>query len=180
DVELAISRDGVTFERPFRKPFWLPRTAGEAFDSGSLFTNSSPVMLADEMRFYYGGYGQGATGADDSKQVSGIGLATLPRDRFAALEPIADVAQVTLKPIDLTGVTALTLNADATGGSIVAELLDAGGYRVRGFTQETAVPITGDSLRHAVRWTGAEVRELRAGAYMLRVQLKGAKVFACG
>jgi hypothetical protein len=168
----------VRFERPFRKPFWLPRGDGGTFDGGSLFTNSSPVMLADEMRFYYGGYSQGATGADDTKHVSGIGLATLPRDRFVSLEPIADVAQVTLKPVDLTGVTAVTLNADASGGSIVAELLDAAGYRVRGFTSDTAVPITGDSLRRAVRWAGAGVRELPAGPHSLRLLLKNAKVFA--
>jgi hypothetical protein len=177
DVELAISRDGINFQRPFRKPFWLPRSDGDAFDSGSLFTNSSPVMLADEMRFYYGGYSQGATGADDSKQVSGIGLATLPRDRFASLEPIADVGQVTLKPIELSGVSAITLNADASGGSVIAELLDAGGYRVRGFTRETAVPITGDSLRHPVQWAGTSLRELPSGAYMLRLVLQRAKLF---
>jgi hypothetical protein len=135
-------------------------------------------MLADEMRFYYGGYSQGATGADDTKQVSGIGLATLPRDRFISLEPTGDVAQVTLKSIDLTGVTAITLNADATGGSVVAELLDAGGYRVPGFTREAAAPITGDGLHHPIWWTKADVRGLPAGSYMLRLLIKGSKLFA--
>lgn len=178
DVELAISRDGVDFRRPFRKPFWLPRADRDRFDGGSLFTNSSPVMLPDEMRFYYGGYSEGATGSDDTKLDSGIGLATLPRDRFVAVEPVADLGQVTLKPIDLAGRTMVTLNADATGGSIVAELLDAGGYRVRGFTRETAVPFTGDALRHALRWRDGGVRYLPPGTYMLRLLLNRAKVFA--
>src|SRR5205085_160513 len=101
DVELAVSRDGRNFQRPFRKPFWLPRSPGNAFDSGSLFTNSSPVVLDDEIRFYYGGYSQGATGSDDGKLVSGIGLATVKRDRFASLEPMTDIGQITLRPLDV-------------------------------------------------------------------------------
>ena len=184
DIELAISRDGVHFDRPFRKPFWLPRSEGGGkFDSGSLFTNSSPVVLDEEIRFYYGGYGQGATGADDNDQISGIGLATMPRDRFASVEPMAQIGQITLKPIDLSGVKSITVNADAgAGGSIAAELLDARGYRVRGFTREEAKPMLGDSLRHAVEWkgrSGASFNDLPPGAYMLRLLLlKSAKVFA--
>src|SRR5262249_4975482 len=52
DVELAISRDGLHFDRPFRKPFWLARSAEGQFDSGSLFTNSTPIVLENEIRFY--------------------------------------------------------------------------------------------------------------------------------
>jgi hypothetical protein len=185
DIELAISRDGIHFDRPFRKPFWLPRSEGggdRKFDSGSLFTNSSPVILEDEIRFYYGGYGQGATGADDNDQISGIGLATMPRDRFASVEPMdprGQIGQITLKPIDLSGVKSITVNADAgAGGSIAPELLDSRGYRVRGFTREEAKPMLGDSLRHAVEWKGRSLNDLPPGAYMLRLLLKSAKVFA--
>ena len=40
----------------------------------------------------------------------------------------------------------------SAGDEIRVELLDESGYRVRGVTREGAVPLTGDSLRHAVRW----------------------------
>jgi hypothetical protein len=179
DVELAISRDGLHFDRPFRKSFWLSRSPGKAFDSGSLFTNSSPVLLEDEMRFYYGGYSSGATGADDNALTTGIGLATLPRDRFVSIEPTDEIAQITLKPIDFAGVRSITLNADASSGSILPELLDQQGYRIPGFTRGDAEPITGDRLRHAVAWKGKQLNALPAGAYMLRLLLtKSPKIFA--
>ena len=60
-----LSRDGIGWERPFRAPFFLARSSVPSFDSGSIFTNSTPVILDDEIRFYYGAYSQGATGADD-------------------------------------------------------------------------------------------------------------------
>src|SRR5439155_2921746 len=142
------SRDGLKWERNFRdKPWFLPRNpqAG-AFDAGSVFTNSTPVMLDDEMRFYYGGYAGGATGSDDPGRASGIGLATLPRDRFAGIKPLERseqptlkkplerIGQVTLKPIELHASDTITLNADASAGEVRVELLDETGRRVRGLT----------------------------------------------
>ncbi|MCC6271381.1 MAG: hypothetical protein IT190_08895, partial [Microbacteriaceae bacterium] len=143
DGELALSRDGVHWQRPFRQPFFLPRSSGNHFDSGSILTNGTPVFLPDEFRFYYGGYSEGATGADDYSLTTGIGLATLPRDRFVALSPQQQEGQVTLKAVDLTQYHSLTLNANAGQVVIYVELLDADGRRLPGFTRAQALPITG-------------------------------------
>ena len=101
DIELAISRDGINFQRPFRKPFFLPRASPGAFDSACVFTNTTPVVLDDEIRFYYGGYSGGATGDAEHVEKSGIGLATMRRDRFVGVRPIEKIGQITLKPIGL-------------------------------------------------------------------------------
>jgi hypothetical protein len=179
DVELAISRDGMQFSRPFRKTYWLPKgTAGE-FDGGTVVTNATPVILEDEIRIYYGGYSTGATGADDTKLISGIGMASLRRDRFAGLSATTNVGQVTLKPIELTGIKELRLNCDSGTGSVRIELLDERGYRVRGFSREEAVPLRGDNLRHAAAWKNQSVANLKPGRYMPRLHLEGnAEVFA--
>ncbi len=177
DIELAVSRDGYRWERPFRQPSFLPKSSGNQFDSGSLFTNATPVFLEDEVRFYYGGYSQGATGGDDYSLASGIGLATLPRDRFAGLRPQDKIGQVTLKPVNLESCGAISLNADAREGRIRCEVLDADGFRVRGFAAEDATPITGDSLRHEARWKQKGISQLPSGRYMLRL-LENAEVFA--
>jgi len=167
NIELAVSRDGLTWERPFQNRYVLPRSDGNAFDSGSIFTNATPVILEDEIRFYYGAYSGGATDANDRGHLSGVGLATIPRDRFAGIRPVAvsdqatvakpheHVGQVTLKPMDLSDVKALTLNADASEGEIRVEVLGASGRRIRQYGREDAVVIRGDGLRHAVRWKGA-------------------------
>jgi hypothetical protein len=179
DVELAVSRDGVRFDRPFRSAFWLPKRQGNHFDSGTVVTNASPVVLDDEIRFYYGGYSMGATGADDMSHVSGVGLATMPRDRFAGLRPTEALGQVTLRPLDLSGRRQVRLNADASAGQLRLELLDASGRRVRGFSKEDAEPLRGDSLRHTAAWTGKRLADLPAGVSMPRIHLEGgAEVFA--
>jgi hypothetical protein len=190
DIELAISRDGLSWQRPFRQPFWLARSGDDRFDSGSIFLCPQPVVLDDEIRFYYGGYSAGATSADNFKLTSGIGLATMPRDRFVGMQPVPrsdqptlkkpleKIGQVTLKPMNLSGVTNLELNADSTGGSIRVEVLDTEGRRVRSFGFDDATPLTGDSLGHPLRWQARQAKDLPAGDYMLRLHLNNATVYA--
>ena len=190
DVELATSRDGFHWERPFRQPFWLARSTGHNFDSGSIFLAAQPIVVGDVIRFYYGAYGQGATGGTDYNFASGIGLATMPRDRFAGLQPLArsdqptlkhpleNIGQVTLKPIKLNKSSQLELNADASAGEIRVEVLDGDGKRVRGFSDAEAVLIKGDSLKHAVRWGSGGLSRLPEQRYILRIHLKNATVYA--
>lgn len=190
DIELATSRDGSKWDRPFRKPFWLARNPGNQFDSGSIFLCAQPVVLEDEIRFYYGAYAKGATGGDDYAFATGIGLATMQRDRFAGIETVPQtgqpalgkslnhIGQVTLKPIPFAGLANITLNADASGGAVRVEILDADGKRLRGFTYDDAIPIKGDSLRHPVRWKSHSITQLPAQRYLLRLHLENATVYA--
>ena len=190
DIELMLSRDGLDWKRPFRERFFLPRSDGSGFDSGSIFTNSTPVILEDEIRFYYGAYSMGATSASDGEQLSGVGMASIPRDRFAGIrpvavsnqatlkEPILNTGQVTLKPLDLSQCDSLHLNADAREGEVRVELLSASGYRIAGFTEDDAIPITGDSLRHTVAWRTRTLADLEKGQYLVRIHLKNTEVFA--
>lgn len=175
-TELAISRDGIHWRRPFRKTYFLP-VSGDArtFDAGCVWTNATPVFLEDEIRFYYGGYAKWNVAATDA---TGIGLATLPRDRFAAVRPKEKIGQITFKPITLRGCRGITINADATQGTVQAEILDENGYRVRGFSKDDAIALKGDSLDHIVRWKNREVTDLPPGRYMLRLHLENAEVFA--
>jgi hypothetical protein len=178
DAELAISRDGIHWQRPFRDPLFLPRGEEGSFDCGSILTNAAPVLLEDEFRFFYGGYAEGATGGDDITFKTGVGMATMPRDRFAAVYPQGDVGQVTLRALDLSGCREITLNADAMEGRIEVEVLNADGYRVRGFAREDALPITGDGLRLPVRWRERTLADLPEGSYCLRIYLQHVELYA--
>ncbi len=178
DCELAISRDGLHWQRPFRQPFFLPRNRAGEFDSGSILTNGTPVLLGDEFRFYYGGYSQGATGADDYSLTTGVGLATLARDRFVALRPLDQRGQITLKPLELATGHSLTVNANAQTGAIYVELLNAEGRRIPGFSRADAQPITGDDLRHDVRWRDRDLSHVPPGPVILRIYVEGADLFA--
>lgn len=213
DIELMTSRDGFEWVRPFPGQFILSRGTGAVFDAATLLTNGNAIPMGDEMWFYYGGYrGTAIGGVGLDKQVigskdyhSGIGLATMQKDRFVAIVPDPDVnsrnslkvnkdtvgkeapkpvkpntiGQVTLRPIDLSKVREITLNADASQGSISVELLNEDGYRVRGFSKEDAVPVTENSLNAKVAWKDKNLSALKPKKYMLRIHLNNAKLYAC-
>ena len=177
-IELAISRDGVRWKRPFRDEPFIPLSRGRVFDSGLITSNATPVILSEEIRFYYSAYEQ-TWNSYVRHNKTGIGMASLPIDRFAGIRPIYEIGQITLRPIDLDGSETVTLNGDAEHGAIRVELLDEDGYRVRGFTQQDAVEITGDSLAHEVRWQGNRALQgLTPGKYMIRIHLKNSEAFA--
>ena len=178
-IELALSHDGYQWERPFRKIMFLPPLEDKTrFDASIIWSNATPVFLRDQFRFYYGAYSNEWNIDDDRKQISGIGLATMPRDRFAGIRPLSRIGQITLRALDLSGVSSLTLNADASQGSIWVELLDQDGYRLRRWSRAEAKVIRGDDLRHPVGWKDRSLSDLPPGRYRLRIHLDNAQVFA--
>jgi len=171
-TELAISRDGYQLSRPFRDTWFIPADGLDAFDSGAIWTNATPIVTKDEIRFYYGAY-SGNWKRGLIKKPTGIGLATIPRDRFAGLRAIRNQGQVTLKPLNLENFASISVNACCTNGSVRIEVLDRNGFRIRGFTKEDARAIHGDSLRHVVEWKGKSLSDLPVGRYTLRLHLDG-------
>jgi len=177
-AELAISRDGYEFERPFREDFFIPTDGGTSFDSGTIWTNATPIFLDDEVRFYYGAY-RGNWKKGLITKPTGIGLGTIPRDRFAGIRPIEKVGQITLKPLEISQGTVLEVNANAGGGLVGVEVLDEHGHRLKGFSKADAEPLRTDALRHWPKWKETKLSDLPAGRYSLRVHLTGdATVYA--
>lgn len=212
DIELMSSRDGFQWERPYAGSHFLERGSGAVFDAATLVTNGTPLMIGDEMCFYYGAYRGTAIGAVDlDRQVigsrdyfSGVGMASMKRDRFVAVEPdprmelrnslkVArdavgkpvprpakpnTIGQVTLRPIDLSEYKIMTINADASQGSIAVELLNEEGFRLRGFSKEEAVAFKGDSLAAPVKWKQMVLDRLKPGRHLIRIHLNNARLFA--
>jgi hypothetical protein len=179
-IELAISKDGYNWDRPFRSNLFLSALEDKKrFDASLIWSNATPIFLKDTIRFYYGAY---SNRWNDMKPyentISGIGYATIPRDRFAGVKPIGTIGQITFKEINLENCQVILLNADATNGGIKVEILNEDGYRVRGFSKDDAVMIQGDSLRHQVAWENKKISDLPAGRYRIRLHLENAEVFA--
>eukprot|EP00947_MAST-08B_sp_MAST-8B-sp1_P000125 g125.t1 len=146
----------------------------------------------------------------DAATASGIGAARMVRDRFAYLAQVnaSYPAQVTTRPRSFDGVCRVTANVDTEtsgversgteqadvgragttrangGGTVTIEILDARGYRMRGFSQATATVIPADvnDVAAPVTWKGgATVDKLpkAADGYSLRIHVTGgAKVYA--
>jgi membrane dipeptidase len=185
-IELAISRDGIAWSRPFRSTPFLPVTEAGNFDSGRIWSNATPIVLEDEIHFYFGGaenswhFGKQESPWGSKKKMpkTGVGLASLPLDRFVGLRPIEKIGQITTKPQSFEQVKYLTLNADASTGVTRVELLDKQGYRLEGFTKADAIPINDDGLRHSITWKNRDLKDLPPGEFMIRIHLENAEVFA--
>ena len=159
--------------------------AGE-WDSGSIYTASSPVIEGDETWLYYG-----AENVDhgakmhlthlahiDPKFKGGIGLATWKRDRFSAIVSDTSDGSFQTVPLRLKG-RRLVINADASAGAISVELLRPDGRPVPGFAMKDCVPFKADELDHEVRWNGRDdLGTVADQPLVLRFALDRAKLYS--
>ena len=176
-AELVWSAGGLEWNRPFvEHDFMTLNEDSGAFDAGCLWTSATPIHLETTSRFYYGAYPD--WNADLNASTTGIGMMTIPKDRWIGLTPVDEVGQLTLNPLHLDRDTRITINADASGGDIRLELLDSSGYRVKGFSRDQAEPLVGDRLRHLVGWNDNPIRMLPPGPYMIRIHLRKATLYA--
>jgi hypothetical protein len=167
-----------------------------------MITNGTPIVLDNELRFYYGAYrGTAVGGVGLDRQVvgtkeyfSGVGLATTPRDRFVAVGPnpqspvkgqktaqprlVNTIGQVTLRPLELKNLTSIRINADASRGSVRVEILNEDGYRMRGFTKEDESTISENGLAIEASWQEKRIQDLPIGRYQIRIHLDRADLFA--
>jgi hypothetical protein len=141
---------------------------------------ANPVQLGDQIYILYlggnagnGSYAQveedgvkktvavrrGEKLPDGRINLPGIGLATLDRDRWVSIEPVArnGVGVLQTRPMYWSNRT-LQVNADARRGSLRAELLDHFSKPIPGFTLADSDRFSGNSFSQTMSWKG--VREL--------------------
>ena len=178
-VELTSSRDPMHWQRVGDREPFIALGGVDEWDSGELwYAVTDPIIVGDEIRFYYGGrnVGHGEERPDSGPPTYGIGLATLRLDGFVAIKAAEEEGVLTTKPLLFEG-QRLEVNADASLGSIRVEIVDADGRPASGFSRNDADPIEGDSVRHTVTWKGnSEVasfkgKPIRLKFYMNRSQL---------
>jgi hypothetical protein len=182
ELQLAVSRDLVHWERPFRVPC-VPRGAIGSWDCGFFTCAAEAIRVGDEIRLYYGAsnythgtpclYRAEGTGRRTKFNAS-IGLATWKLDRFVSVDAPAEGGTLTTVPIVFSG-DRLELNAATKkDGSVVVEILDMAGRvlaRSRAFT--------GDDLRHTVTWTRkVDIGALAGTPVTLRFRLKSAELYS--
>lgn len=155
-IQLGISRDNKTWQRlSDRSPFLAMGGLGE-WDRGVISPPvADPILVGDELRFYYTGRNQLHNTrwkfADEPKLLppmpsprGALGLATIKRDRFVAMEAGYQPGILRTKPFIHDGDT-LHLNAAVKFGALTVSLLDDQGVSLQ------KVTITGkDELALAV------------------------------
>lgn len=185
DVQLAWSWDLVNWTRPLPRGVLIPRGPAGAWDSGMIVTARAPIVVGDELWFYYGGTDKVH---DEPRVRAAIGLARLRLDGFCSLSsrdvPPSDVASpaegwlITRREPFRT--PRVWINA-RTGreGHIVAEILDRRNRVVPGFSREECQAFSGDSVRHLLGWQTAQFPASRRDPdYKIRFWLRDAELFS--
>ncbi|MBN1344203.1 MAG: hypothetical protein JXQ73_16070 [Phycisphaerae bacterium] len=156
-VQLTVSRDGVHWHRVADRGIFLeptPTRNKPAWDGGTIFPSTTLVAKDDLIYVYYTGMTRRhGEGKDASK---GIGLATLPADRFVGLVPetAGSPALIQTKCLLATG-TDLLVNADVGTADLRVGLVDRAGRRLPDFREESCRLIRHDPLRCRVTWKAA-------------------------
>ena len=150
DVQLVHSRDGRTWHRLADRSPVIPNGPYD-YDAGCILgMANAPVVVDDELWLYYTAINTTHGGFLPEKKIT-IALAKWRLDGLVSLEAKAEpgvVETVSLLPVG----NRLIINADASGGRIAVEVLDAEGKPIPGYTQEDCVAVDGDSVRHRIQW----------------------------
>jgi hypothetical protein len=151
DIQLAVSRDGVSFNRVGDRTPFIPLGPVGSWDRfNTSVANNPPIRVDDELRFYFGGrtYRHSPYQGDDKgASGGGIGFGTIALERFVSLDAPSSGGTVETVPVLLPG-GELHLNAVSRFGEIVVELLDSASQDV----VAQSLPVSEDSLDVAVIW----------------------------
>lgn len=171
---LAYSRDGFYFDRPDRSLFIDSTMKDGTWDQGYVIAAGGVcVIVDDELWFYYSAY-QAENGKAYAK--TAIGLAKLRRDGFVSLD---GTGEVLTRKMTASGKKYLFVNVDAPRGSISAEILDADGNPVPGFTMADCIPVTGDTTCAMIRWQGgADLSFLNDKEFQIRFKMENGAFYS--
>lgn len=159
ELQLVSSRDGIEWTRVGDRTPLLVSGGPKSFDHLGITRPTIPIVVGNELWFYYAGLGKSPTSGATTQQ---IGLATLMLDRFVALEANDDEGYVITTPFDCSTHTHLLLNAvvNARGyvlvevleGAIPANTLPKEDIPIPGYSREEAIPFDGNAIYHRVGW----------------------------
>lgn len=185
ELQACYSRDGFHYDRPVRGVgnAFIPasRTVGE-WDYGYVQSMTGGlVVYDDEIRFFYtafsGEYEEDGQKIPGSYNGGSIGMASLRRDGFASMDGTGELTTV---PLTVTKpVRYLFVNADTSGGSLRAEILDRNGQVVPGYSAADCEAMCTDSCCYRLSWScGEDLSFLRGKGFRLRFVMEEGEFYS--
>ena len=184
EVQLATSRDGIHFLRPWRNAFLRIGLEGR-FDASQVYMGPGVIRAGDELYLYYTGYRPSHHELEAPPPGSGgIGVAKIRLDGFASQDaPPTGGAQVAggvliTVPLKFSG-NHLELNVDAgAGGWLKVEILDQNGQPLPEYASQADL-ILGNSVRKTVTWQKrTDLSALQGRSVQLRFIGRDVKLYA--
>ncbi len=194
DMYMLYSRDGLQWQRfQEHRPLVLRGGAG-SFDEFGVETPTQPIVIGDEVWFYYGGmnvhhdwwiFGRQEGLAvpealDPALSADGhhLGLATLRFDGYVSLDATVREGHLETKPV-YSKAPQLFINGRCDpGGYIEVEVRDRWDNVWDGFSREDCDTFTGDDIHHRVTWQGRDAVDEVPDSVKLRFYLKNAELYS--
>ena len=131
-VQLAVSRDGIGWERVGGRKSFIPNGPPGSIDTWEVMTATQPVVMGDELWFYYCATAleHGFTGRSGP-----ICLAKLRLDGFVSVDAGDETSTLVTKPFRCEG-GQLSINAAARGGMVGVAVLDESGTQFQGYSRQ--------------------------------------------
>jgi hypothetical protein len=205
DIQLASSRDGLTWERSMDRRLFLPLGfmingySGASFDSGMVWPVNEPAIKDNDMWIFYSGFANVHNELSE-KHTGQIGASKMRLDGFVSLEATSEGSVVT-PPVRFKG-SSLTLNVATrsfvrqgvepnpvwkdlfTGapdgvGSVRVEIQDERGNPIAGYSAADCELIQGDDVSRKVAWKeGKDLKALAGRAVRLKFILANASLYS--
>jgi hypothetical protein len=185
EVQLAVSRDGVRWDRLNREAYF-PTGLADEWDRWYATMGPGMVRRGNYLYQYYTSSGRGHDGVvlrpeydHSAKELGGIGVVRQRLDGFVSVDADHNGGWFETPAIKFTG-KRLRLNVDTGSmGTAFVEIRDEGGRAIPGYALSDCEEIGGNFIDQAVYFKGkSDVSALAGRAVKLYFKLKRAKVFA--
>jgi hypothetical protein len=178
DVQVAHSRDGYCWHRTARGRRFIPLGEEGAWDGQLVIPSTAPILLEDEIRFYYSGTPYPHGGPYEGPLPECIGAASLRVDGFVALTAGEDVGELMTRAFALRE-PELYVNADASRGELKVEIAALDGTAIEGFALADCNPVRGDGAAQRVTWAdGADSSRIVGRPIRLRVRARRTDLYS--
>ena len=180
EMQLAVSRDGVNFNR-FREPYVGLGRIGE-MDGGHLFGGIGMVRRGDDLYQYYMASPDTHSGPEIEREPykpRRIMRVVQRLDGFVSAEVDSGGGAITTPLIEFEG-NRLELNIDCgAAGEAWVEILGEDGKPVEGYGMDEAVSVDRNGVAQEVWWRrGPDVSALAKRPIKLNIKMRSAKLYA--
>tara|TARA_Y100000588_G_scaffold336881_1_gene377994 strand:- start:5207 stop:6328 length:1122 start_codon:yes stop_codon:yes gene_type:complete len=175
EVQMAVSRDGKSFERPDRTPYVALGPQG-SFDGGTLYLGVGMLSRGNEWYQYCTASPMTHGAQSGGARSSAIARLIQTRDRFMAVEADRAGGELTTAPVRQSG-RHLVANADCGAmGLIRFELSSTDGSVVDGFSFDDCDPVDLNQIEKIVTWRGKGT--LPAGSFRIGARLMSTRLYS--
>jgi hypothetical protein len=178
--EFVYARSGYAWHRAEVGIPWIALGDTGLWDCGQIQPASAPVLLEDEIRFYYVGTrsGHGERDYDGPGIRTSIGFASIKPDRFVGVTA-ASTGEILTRPIWTENPEFYVNAVIPADGTLRVGIEDVNGVPIEGFEQKNCESLQGDSLHHRLLWRNApDSSQLVNRELRLRIHAQGATLYA--